>query len=179
MALARQLVVACLALAACGPPPPSAVPKEQKAVPAPATGLDQGQMPPAPPPVESGRKDVIAPASLEALERDLAVAEQRMDEQLQAKRETAKTEDQPPPPTRIPATKAPAKPPGLPAGEPGAVTASASRCDIACRAFHSMRRAADNLCELTGDADDHCRRARDRVAQAARRIADAGCQCFE
>ena len=146
--------------------------------------------------VDSARKDERQVGQLDALERDLAIAEERMDEQLRAKVEAGKSDvDEPRPAGEQPVTPG-AQPP--PAGWPppdrprppmkapranGAdaearYAGSGSRCDIACRAYHSMRRAADTMCDLTGSDDEQCRSARSRVDRAARRIADAGCQCL-
>lgn len=52
-----------------------------------------------------------------------------------------------------------------------------SDCALACRAFASMRRAAERICSLTGEADARCSRARSRVDEATRRIARAECVC--
>jgi hypothetical protein len=47
---------------------------------------------------------------------------------------------------------------------------AASACDIACRALASMDRAAQHLCELSGDGDARCQSARDRVDRARQRV---------
>lgn len=86
---------------------------------------------------------------------------------------------------------APAPPPAAPE-EPGAgseeprkkAEASAaedasvgSTCDLVCKALASMRRSADRICEITGDEDPRCTKARGRVSDAASRVERAGCTC--
>lgn len=48
------------------------------------------------------------------------------------------------------------------------------RCSRACAALASMVRAADRLCQMTGEEDDRCRSARRRVA-SGRRIVERHC----
>lgn len=50
-----------------------------------------------------------------------------------------------------------------------------SRCTRACKALASMQRAADRLCELTGEADDRCTGVRARV-DAARAVVEQSCK---
>jgi hypothetical protein len=50
-------------------------------------------------------------------------------------------------------------------------------CDRVCRALGSMRRAVDGLCDLTGDDDDRCERARGRLAANEAKVSGAGCGC--
>jgi hypothetical protein len=52
-------------------------------------------------------------------------------------------------------------------------------CELACRAFASMRRAADRICAIAGEADARCERARQRVEEAEQRITQARCTCSE
>lgn len=54
---------------------------------------------------------------------------------------------------------------------------NAGDCSTMCRALASMRRAADAICRIDGEASEPCRRARSRAAEAARKIAAAGCDC--
>jgi|SRR5262245_12307703 len=54
---------------------------------------------------------------------------------------------------------------------------NAGDCSDMCRALASMRRAADAICRIDGEASEACRRARGRVADAARRVTVAGCDC--
>lgn len=55
-----------------------------------------------------------------------------------------------------------------------AVRKSEDRCARACRALASMQRAADRLCELTGEEDGRCKSVRARVA-SAREVVRATC----
>jgi hypothetical protein len=55
--------------------------------------------------------------------------------------------------------------------------ANANDCSMMCRALASMRRAADAICRISGDSSDACRTARSKAAEAARSVADAGCNC--
>lgn len=48
-------------------------------------------------------------------------------------------------------------------------------CEVACRAFESMVRAAERLCEL--DAGERCAAARTRVQEAGERLRDACPEC--
>jgi hypothetical protein len=57
--------------------------------------------------------------------------------------------------------------------------AAAPDCPTMCRALASMRRAAEKICDLAGPSSDECRRARSRASEAARRVANAGCNCDE
>lgn len=41
------------------------------------------------------------------------------------------------------------------------------RCERACQALASMRRSAERLCELTGEADERCASVRQRLENAA------------
>jgi hypothetical protein len=68
-----------------------------------------------------------------------------------------------------------AAPTSAPAEE--AESGAPNECELACRAFASMRRSAERICSLTGDADARCTRARSRVDEAAQRIARAQCAC--
>ena len=55
--------------------------------------------------------------------------------------------------------------------------ASGDPCAIACRALSSMRRAADRLCELTGEEDAACVDARERVRAADERVRSGCADC--
>jgi len=90
-----------------------------------------------------------------------------------------------PPAAESPAAESPAaEPPAAesPAAEPPAATdrgdrranTRASRCARACRALHSMRRAAERLCTLTGQSDDRCGAAQRRL-RAAERLVHRAC----
>jgi hypothetical protein len=47
---------------------------------------------------------------------------------------------------------------------------SGDPCQDACRALGSMRRSAEHLCGLTGDADARCETAKARVSRADERV---------
>ena len=54
---------------------------------------------------------------------------------------------------------------------------NAGDCSTMCRALASMRKAADGICRIGGEGSDACRRARRKAAEAARKVAAAGCDC--
>ncbi|MBM4374119.1 MAG: hypothetical protein FJ095_03470 [Deltaproteobacteria bacterium] len=45
-----------------------------------------------------------------------------------------------------------------------------ARCAVACKAFASMRRAAERVCELMGEGDEECLDARGRVSRSGERV---------
>jgi len=53
---------------------------------------------------------------------------------------------------------------------------SDSRCANACRAFASLKRAADGVCRLTGESDARCTKARTIVKQNELRVASCSCE---
>jgi hypothetical protein len=57
----------------------------------------------------------------------------------------------------------------------GSANSSGNACANACRAFASMKRAVDTLCQLSGDADDRCVDARKTLQETAQRVAQCGC----
>ena len=66
----------------------------------------------------------------------------------------------------------------MPSSNEGTAELSAGgACNKACRAFASLQRSAERLCELAGDDDDRCGRAKGSVNKAERRLADARCNC--
>jgi hypothetical protein len=73
------------------------------------------------------------------------------------------------------ADKAPAEPESAAAAPPP--PPAPSPCADACRAFGSMQRSAGRICELAGNENDRCTRARDRVRTAEARLGQAGCAC--
>jgi len=133
---------------------------------------------------------------LDALEHDLSVSEQRLFASLEQQRAQRA---EPPGASTAPAAPsggaapAPAQPESPPATEREApadkqsefsATESAAEpragtpCDIACRAFASMRRSAGRICELAGQSDERCARAKQRVEQAQSQIGRAACRCL-
>jgi hypothetical protein len=158
-----------------------------------ALGCAPGAGPPPAEPVTPPPSEHQPITELDALEHDLDVASGRLDAQLEKKRRApvlrdegeGKDEDklkqqqgQPPPPP------GPAKPPKpAPSEDVKAESRTESigqvgaPCDVACRAFASMKRSAARICELAGSTHERCTRAKARVAEAERRIATAGCEC--
>jgi hypothetical protein len=51
------------------------------------------------------------------------------------------------------------------------------RCKTACDALTAMLRAVDRLCDLTGQGDDRCQSARERVQRASERVAEVCPAC--
>lgn len=51
-----------------------------------------------------------------------------------------------------------------------------SRCAIACKAFASLKRAADAVCRLAGEDDARCDHAKKLVDENGRRVAQCGCR---
>jgi hypothetical protein len=129
-------------------------------------------------------------SELDALEHDFDAAATRLESQLEKKQrapvaqERSEADDKPappPPPPPPPQRKAPSA-----TEESGAERDSGgtqltgqvgSPCDVACRAFGSMKRSAIKICELAGSTNERCTRARTRLAEAEKRIGNAGCEC--
>jgi hypothetical protein len=143
----------------------------------------------APPPERQERRRLT---EVDALEHDLQVAEQRLDHELGQKLARAETEvedreeDGISTPSTPPRTQAGDREAGAttepeagePADEPRWDRAElASPCDKACRALLSMKRSADAICRISGDASERCTRARGRVSGAEQRVKTAGCAC--
>lgn len=61
-------------------------------------------------------------------------------------------------------------------GNTGSEAPAGDPCLVACRALASMQRAANHLCGLSGEAQDPCASARERVKNANARVA-ARCAC--
>lgn len=51
-----------------------------------------------------------------------------------------------------------------------------ARCENACKAFSSMKRAADAVCRLAGDPDARCKKARTLVKGSESRVAVCKCE---
>ena len=58
---------------------------------------------------------------------------------------------------------------------PEASAPAAPDCGSACRAFRSLRRSANAICNLAGENSQRCARARDIVATNERRVSGCGC----
>ena len=158
--------------------------------------------------------DTVAPASqqqspgptdLDALERDLALQEARLEQALGPRLALNQAPAEPaagapaagaapaPAPPPAPAEAAPASRAPETAddddeqaaeGERGAEAQSskdkreeASPCETACRAVASMRRSAEAICRLSGAAHARCQHAEQRVSEAAERVERARCTC--
>lgn len=65
---------------------------------------------------------------------------------------------------------------GMLGGAPAEALAT-SRCTRLCRSLGSMGRAVDSLCELTGNGDERCDNARQKLESNKQRVSDAGCAC--
>ncbi|MEB2310997.1 MAG: hypothetical protein OZ928_04070 [Polyangiaceae bacterium] len=74
------------------------------------------------------------------------------------------------------APAAPADAAGAAAPAQAARAEGGSSCETTCRAFGSLRRAADAVCRLAGDDDSRCARGRKLVADNAQRVAACGCK---
>ena len=72
-------------------------------------------------------------------------------------------------------------PPSQPTAEPHLTVRKVDRCDTACGALGSMRRAAGRLCELTGQEDPRCESVGERVSLAVERVRQScpACQHLE
>ncbi len=62
-----------------------------------------------------------------------------------------------------------------PAGKAVALSSGDARCDKACKAFSSLRRAANGVCRLAGDDTPRCDKARGTVSDNEKRVATCGC----
>jgi hypothetical protein len=51
------------------------------------------------------------------------------------------------------------------------------RCELACRALGSMRRAAEHVCRAAGASDARCGRARERVGAAEQKVKESCDAC--
>lgn len=140
----------------------------------------------------SGMPATSGGTDLEQLERDLASADGRLQRELGT---TATPSAAPAGPGEATAatpssdvSQAPAEPEAEPAkaseSESGAAQGNAraqstpeDRCSVACRAYQSMRRSAERICELTGAGDQHCTRARRRVDAARGQLERSPCHC--
>lgn len=134
-------------------------------------------------------------SSIDAYEQDLNAAEARLraagvvpEGESSASGSLGAAEAQaaaPPAPAEAPAPEAPAPeadeaaPPRAADKEPPAPgkERAESGCVVACRAFASMKRAADGICEIAGESDARCTQARKRVGDAAELLKKAGCAC--
>ena len=164
----------------------------QKAAPPPA-GAPQAA-PSAPPAASESAGDkgkTRGLTELDALEHDLDQSERFLFAQLERARTKAEIARAPaadeewkevpprqPPPTAG-ARKKPATAPAQQAAPKTSeeLSARGSACDLSCRALRSMRRSADGICELAGQTDARCQKARERVRVGEERVRGVGCAC--
>ena len=163
----------------------------QRAAPPPA-GAPEVSPPPPPAASEPAEKlETRGLTELDALEHDLDQSERFLFAQLERARTEAEIASAPaadeqwrevPPRPPAPAAGARRKPATAPA-EKAAPKAKeelgerGSACDLTCRALLSMRRSAGGICELVGQTDTRCQRARERVRAGEERVREAGCAC--
>jgi hypothetical protein len=122
-------------------------------------------------------------SELDALEHDLAIAEQRLSSLVQRKlaatdRIVSGADEMQDRAIQVPESD-----------EEGGLDEQAATgwrrdelatpCDLACRALASMKRSADSICAISGESDARCVRARSRVTAAEGRVERAGCACRE
>jgi hypothetical protein len=132
-------------------PQPGALPETQPAT-EPRTGLDKDE------------DEVFA--SVEDAQSALARAQAELDGLTLSA-----------PARRRPATaSAGASTPPAPKASEAPLTKADTRCESACKAFASLRRAADGVCRLTSESDARCTKARAIVKQSESRVAACGCQ---
>jgi hypothetical protein len=60
--------------------------------------------------------------------------------------------------------------------QPAPMANGDSECGNACKAFASLRRAANGVCRLTNEADARCVRARSVVKENETRVTACGCE---
>lgn len=165
------LVSACQAKREAEPAPASAPAPEQKSAP-----LDQPTATPPTPPPQAGAAAQPSPPPSSATDEDQKPAkrdglpkdsrgEPRTPEEAQAAFDRAKTELD----TLLGTIGGPKR------GAATPLASSDGRCPDACKAFSSLKRAADAVCRLTSETDPRCTRAKDVVKESQARV-DA-CKC--
>jgi hypothetical protein len=121
-------------------------------------------------------------SELDALEHDLAIAEQRLnaqvDRKLAARGDGAALGGAGEDGDELP-EQAPKKQREATSAPPWRDAEHATPCDLACRALASMKRSAESICSISGEADARCVQARTRITSAEERIRRAGCACRE
>jgi hypothetical protein len=120
---------------------------------------------------------------LDALEHDLAIAEQRLNAELEGRlaaegdRDADEALESAPQEPRLSAEQRPREQRESAGSRHEAELGTA--CDVACRALASMKRSVASICSLTSDDDARCVRARSRVRSAEKNVRRAGCVCRE
>lgn len=119
------------------------------------------------------------PNDLAALEREMDSAQARIDGVVSQRVTLALDKDAASEP-KEPAATTPAESVSETPGEEYAAPARAetpSPCETACKALSSMRRSAERICEIVGEPDARCVRARERVGESSTQVEKAGCVC--
>lgn len=164
------LASACAQHAATPAEPQSAPAMEEQGAPG------YGQPPAQPPPPPTGS---LQPGSKADLTRDddrafgsIAEAEEELARAQAALAELDADGSKKPSNAQPKAAGPPAKP-----ATARPLDTGDNRCESACKAFASLKRAADGICRLAGDTDTRCSRAREIVKQNEPRV--AACKCEE
>ncbi len=164
----------------------------QKAVPPPAAAPQPAPSAPAAASESAGdQRQTRGLTELDALQHDLDQSERFLFAQLERARTEAEIARAPaadeewkevPPRQPPPAAGARKKPATAPAEQAAPKTREelgerGSACDLTCRALLSMRRSAGGICELAGQTDARCQKARERVRVGEERVRGVGCPC--
>lgn len=143
---------------------------------------------PAPPPAEEERADTpapTAPGAAAADEEEAAAAEKGPSSLEQKKAKPKKAELIPALNTleeaeaELERAQALLEKSYLQQGQAVALSGGDSRCDTACSAFGSLKRAADAICRLAGENDTRCSKARKVVDEHEKRVEPCGCPAVE
>jgi type IV secretory pathway VirB10-like protein len=118
----------------------------QNQAPPPPAGLPSGGAQPATPADKKALDQPVEYQSVEEAEKALTGAKTELDKLL---------------------TKA--------SGGADRLSTDDARCENACKAFSSMKRAGDAVCRLAGDSDPRCKKARTLVKGSESRV--AVCKC--
>jgi hypothetical protein len=144
------------------------VKRDDTTAPEPQYGVPGGMPPTSAEPAKKSEDDESF-TTLDEAERALSTAQGEL-ASLFAPAEPATQTAPPPPPPAPGGGSAPPRPEKLEAEQK-----PASRCELACKAFSSLGRAADAVCRLAGAQDARCARARASVDDNRRRVASCGC----
>jgi hypothetical protein len=166
-------IAALLAVGGCMKRAETTAPEPQYAAP------PGGEAPSSTEPTKKSAEDESF-TTLDQAERALLAAEGEL-ASLFAPAQTAAQPAAPPPPPPAPAGgAAPPRRDAPPKAE--ALDSEAqpmSRCELACKAFSSLERAAEAVCRLAGADDARCTRARGAVDDNRRRVASCSCAVSE
>jgi hypothetical protein len=170
-ALAAVMMIA--ALASCSAQ--RAQPAESAATPATAAS----EPAPAGDATAPGTAQQGAPGTVDAALADLSRAEGELGRAFEtlSEREGRKSPSGMPAPSTTGSPATPSPSPGIQPKTPGEEQLGVGDpCVTACRALASMQRATEHLCGLTGDGDQRCSGARERVRGARERV-EGSCTC--